>query len=382
MFHRRNRIMLAAGITIAVIAAMADPAGARASAGGQASTPVPANITGDITWTWDHTPQPPSYTVTGDEKQTGTFHIVLTNVTPAVDPTVGGSRSTYSITDNTNLSFTENHTGCTQNWAGNFSGSGPLPYAPHTGLAGISLEFNPSMTAVTEVNIGVSFTETQTVTLGGPSSLCNSGTLTQPAGLEANPSCFDGSNLISPSGSLNGTYPNATVNLGCSGTVANCPPISNCPNETGSYSVTGTLKITPSCGSGAAASPGLLCITSPPDNSTIAISDPQFVDGAEVGFTDRAPALNKLKLKVSGTSTCPGRVTVNGVSATSSGNEWTAEVPITALAGAALGRATLTAKASGCNDTSSTVTLINLKITDPRRISRRRSSIQVAPVPP
>jgi len=109
----------------------------------------------------------------------------------------------------------------------------------------------------------------------------------------------------------------------------------------------------------------LLCITSPPDNSTIAISDPQFVDGAEIGANDRAPSLSALKLKVSGTSTCPGSVTVNGVSATSSGDEWTAEIPITALAGAGLGQATLTAKATGCSDASSTVTLINLDITNP-----------------
>ncbi len=89
------------------------------------------------------------------------------------------------------------------------------------------------------------------------------------------------------------------------------------------------------------------------------------MDGAEVGFTDRAPALDALKLKVSGTSTCQGSVTVNGVAATSSGDEWTAEIPITALTGAALGPATLTATAGGCSDVSSKVTLINLEITNP-----------------
>ena len=52
LFHRRNRIVLAAGITVAVIAAMAGPANARASAGIAASTAVPIDVTGNLIWTW------------------------------------------------------------------------------------------------------------------------------------------------------------------------------------------------------------------------------------------------------------------------------------------------------------------------------------------
>jgi hypothetical protein len=110
-------------------------------------------------------------------------------------------------------------------------------------------------------------------------------------------------------------------------------------------------------------SSGELCITSPPDNSTIAITDPTYVDGANTGPNDRAPALSTLKLKIAGTSTgCPGPVVVNGVSATAgSGDAWQAEIPIPTK----LGPMTLTATAAGCDPASSTVTLINIVITSP-----------------
>jgi hypothetical protein len=44
MSRRRNRIVLAAGITVALITAMVGPASAGVSAAGQASTPVPNAI--------------------------------------------------------------------------------------------------------------------------------------------------------------------------------------------------------------------------------------------------------------------------------------------------------------------------------------------------
>src|SRR5215469_11150748 len=78
MFRRRNWRMLAAAITAAALAAMAGPVG-RASA----STAVPVDISGDISWTFDSTPQPPGETFTGAQKQTGTVHVGLTNVTGA-----------------------------------------------------------------------------------------------------------------------------------------------------------------------------------------------------------------------------------------------------------------------------------------------------------
>lgn len=116
---------------------------------------------------------------------------------------------------------------------------------------------------------------------------------------------------------------------------------------------------------GARASAGALTIAGPPGNAVIAISDPHFIAGAQVKPTSRAPALMALRLTVSGTSTCGGSVTVNGFNATSSAGGWTAHIPVTALTGAALGRATLTATAAGCGPVSSTVTLISLSITAP-----------------
>lgn len=46
MFHRRNRTVLAAGITIAVIGAMASPASARASTGADPRSPTAAATAG------------------------------------------------------------------------------------------------------------------------------------------------------------------------------------------------------------------------------------------------------------------------------------------------------------------------------------------------
>jgi hypothetical protein len=294
---RSSRIVLAAGITIAVIAAVAGPAVARASASGQASTPVPVDITGDITWTWDHTPQPPGETVTGDDKQTGTFHIDLTNVTTAgVDATVGGDSSTYSITDNSNISRTDS-TGCTHSVTGSYSGSGPLPYASHTGPAGItSLEFSgfPSITAITELLIDVQFSETQTFTSSGS---CGPGTSTVPSGLlTADPRCFNSAagDFQPLSGSLQGTWPNATVDLGCSGTYANCPERSTCADDSGSYSVTGILTITPSCGSAAA--------------SSLTPASPASATSAHTATS--ASAYTAAPTSVPSSNSCPGHYTV------------------------------------------------------------------------
>jgi hypothetical protein len=245
MFHRRNRIALAAGITVTVIAAMAGPASARALAaaavGAAASTPVPVDITGDITWTENNTENAAAVTVA--DKYTGTFHVDLTNVTNG-GQAAGGDSSTYSYTHNYYSSVLQGS--CTSTTTGSSSGSGPLLY-PN---GGIDVNFNPSMTAIT-VYIGLPATEEQTVTNSGPPGACDNGTTTNTVNLNAGVGCVPGpGQFLWPNGSLNGTYPNATVNVGCSETYTNAiPPVS------GSSSVTGTLTITPSCGSATASSP-------------------------------------------------------------------------------------------------------------------------------
>jgi hypothetical protein len=371
MFRRRNRIVLVTGITVAVIAAMAGPAGARASAGGQASTPVPVNITGDITWTQDHT----LYGWTGDGKTTGTFHIDLANVADQLGYVGVIDNSTYSVTENSDLTYTDG-SGCTQNEKVGGSGSGPL-ILDDVGHPSV-FSFHVS-SAGAQILIEQQFPVTGTTTFGGPPGCLSLTEGPNNSFNDAIPTCF---NPSSPgmSGNFVGTYPDGTVNVGCSGTFSRGTFLGA---DTYAYSITGTLTITPSCGSAssssqaqqrpaatasrtqaslAAASSCGLTITSPPDNSTIALTDQNYVDGPglPITATSREPDPSQLKLKVAGTSTCPGPVTVNGVSATPNGDNWDVEIPVTSL-----GSVTLTAKAAGCNDVSSTVTLINLEITKP-----------------
>jgi hypothetical protein len=373
MFHRRNRIALAAAISVTVAVAMAGPASARASAAAAASpaasTPVPVDITGDITWTENDNENAAASNFA--DKYTGTFHIDLTNVTNG-GQAAGGDSSTYSYTHSYSASSQYALIGgnCVTTTTGSSSGSGPLLY-PN---GGIYVNFNPSMTAFT-IYIGLPATEEQTTTLTGPPDCFDTGelpTTTNLVNLNAGVGCVPGKGqFLRPNGSLNGTYPNATVNVGCSETYTNAiPPLS------GSSSVTGTLTITPSCGSGAAASSGGLCITSPPDNSTVALTDGTYIEPQPTAANDVAPAPRFLI--VDGTTSCPD-VTVNGVTATVTGDTWEAKLPIGDLGpltltadgsgSAACGQATSAAAASGVTASgvtaTSTVTLINLKITNP-----------------
>lgn len=101
-----------------------------------------------------------------------------------------------------------------------------------------------------------------------------------------------------------------------------------------------------------------LVITSPPGQSVIALTDGKYVQPqAKAG--QRAPAARHLI--VAGTAKCAGPVTVNTVTAKVSGGKWTADVP----AGAA-GALIISARAAGCGQTTSTITLISLGITSPR----------------
>jgi len=248
MSHRSNKMVLTAGITVAVIAALAGPATARASASAQASTPVPVDITGDITWTLDHHPiGVGSPDVTGDDKETGTFHIALTNVTNG-GQAAGGNSSTYSVTDNLNWSFGRGD-GCTVTDAGSYTGSGSLLYSPtgqlQSPFAYLDVAFNPSLTAMS-ADIVDGYIEQATRTFTGNAPNC-SGTFPEPLGPEGQPECLDSTgDELGLNGTLTGTYPNATVDLGCSGTYTGGGTFTG-GTDTGSFSVTGTLTITPAC---------------------------------------------------------------------------------------------------------------------------------------
>jgi hypothetical protein len=380
MIHRRNRIVIGAGITAAMIAAMAVPAGARtltaAAANSTASSPVPVDIRGDITWTWVHHPVfGGGVTTTGDDKETGTYHIDLTNVVNGTGlAAVGGDSSTDSVTDSLNWSFTGS-SGCTVADKGSLAGSGPLPYWRPGLNSAMYVAFDPSLTSIA-VTLNVNYPEAATRTFSGPPP-CSNGTVAEPGGMEGLPECLDSSgNPLYQNGpldgSLDGTYPDATANLGCSGTYTGGGTFTG-GTDTGSYRVTGTLTITPSCGGGTAP-PGGLCITSPPDGSTVALTDAKYVEPQPAEDNDVAPAHRFLI--VAGTTSCPD-VTLDSVKATVKGDNWDARLPVKDL-----GPQTLTAHgsgsaacdkgvsgprraASGAAQTTSTVTLINLKIIHP-----------------
>jgi hypothetical protein len=365
MFRGVDRIVLAAVLAVAVAVAMAAPASARALAARQDSTPTPAAVTGTMTWTYLYTPM--GRGESGDDKQTITSNIGLTGLDP-VSGKVTGNTTTYSFTDDLNETSVSSY-GCKTQVTGSYSSGGPV--AMNASPATIPAYGGVFFTGLTqaEVALHISYAETQTIIDSGPSPDCYPSTSTSTVDSQANTWCLSPAGAVVPGGPLKGTYPNATVNLDCSGTAGN-----QYWHET--MTVTGTLTITPSCGSAAAASssraqPSLaaasscgLAITSPQDNSTVALSDEHYVDGPglPITATSREPDPDQLKLKVSGTSTCSGPVTVGGVSATADGDNWKALIPVAPLG---YGPVTLTAKAAGCNDASSNVTLINLEIIKP-----------------
>jgi hypothetical protein len=382
-FRRPNRIVLIAGVTVALTAAMAAPAGARASAASaSAATSAPVTISGTINFNVYYPESVPSLCpCTGGETETGTVTIDGTAVnSPPVGDLWTGT-STYQVTDTTNYT-TGVGTNCPATTTGSYSGSGSLTdTSTEPPRAVIDID-PPNAGFILYFGAGP---ENQTTT-AAPG--CGT-TITSPQNLTFLPSCLAiTSNPYTIPGTFSGNASTdiGTISVDCSGS----------SSDLGTYSINGTLTTTGQpcatataqsvAAASAAAAPAAadsscgLTITSPPDNSTIAISDPQFVDGAEVGPNDRAPALSALKLKVSGTSTgCSGPVTVNGVSATGSG-DWTAEIPLMALATGGVGDVTLTAKASGCDDASNTVTLINLDITNPTE--NEQEPITTAPAMP
>jgi hypothetical protein len=94
--------------------------------------------------------------------------------------------------------------------------------------------------------------------------------------------------------------------------------------------------------------PGGVTITSPPDNSTVAVTDGTYVEPQPTADNDVEPAHRFLI--VDGTTQCPN-VTLNGVTADVTGDTWEAKLPIDDL-----GPLTLTADASGAPATSAPAT--------------------------
>jgi hypothetical protein len=234
MFHRRNRIVLVTGVIAAVIAAVAAPASARPSAGAQASAGAGVTVTGSLSWSWSETPVESGYTITGADKQTGTFTIDLTGEDTSGNPT--GDTSTYSVSDDDNITYTDNQTGCATKTAGNSSSSGSFPLTPASGTPWLYAAVTPTNPNV-DVIIGVPFTETQTTTWSGPSG-CTNETATDTVTETATPDCLTSTGGDDgDTGVLQGTYPDGTVSLSCP------TDTYNSGTDTGSFSITGTLTV-------------------------------------------------------------------------------------------------------------------------------------------
>jgi hypothetical protein len=372
-------MVVAMAATVAMIAAMAGPASARPSAGTAAipatypvghalpghsrtaatrgaraaSTLVPVNVTGDITWTADWTYP----NTTGGDNQTGTFHVGMTNVNGSSP----ASSTTYSITDN--LNTTSGDSSCTTTTTASYTGGGSLPLSS---AASPFFEFQLG-TGGAQLNIQIEYNDTETETMTGSDPGCN-GTNTFTSGNWAIPTCgYVSGSPVGMGGTFQGTYPNGTVNIGCSGSQ---------PGNTVSltYNITGTLTVTPACGSAAApsrtqlpieASSCGLSITSPPDNSTIAATDGNYLQ-PQPGPNDRQPEERNLAVQGSAPSsdssvTLTTSITPGSQQVPVNGGTWSAAVPVTSTS---LGQVTLTV--SDANFTvNETITLIDLEITSP-----------------
>ena len=103
-----------------------------------------------------------------------------------------------------------------------------------------------------------------------------------------------------------------------------------------------------------------ITITSPPKDAKIALTDPKYVEpyhSHPLADNERAPEAKSLL--VQGTVSCGCSVTVNGVAATVSGQQWTATLP-----NVKPGSLTITAEGSGGSATQAD-TLVDLRITSP-----------------
>lgn len=232
MFRRPKKIMLAAGVAVAVIAALAGPASARTAAptlstASQASGGL--TLTGSIQWK-QYTPQNTDCPCTGGETQTGTLTINGTNSSDTVSgggPFAGESQ--YQVTDATNYTI-NGGTSCPGTISGSYSGSGSLP-EQNLSAPTVNIAINPSAgTASFEVLLQA--TEQQT------NSNC-SGTSTSGIPLFFDPGCPGAPATVPASipGTFTGSNAGGTITVNCSGTTSSGV----------TYSASGTLTIGPAC---------------------------------------------------------------------------------------------------------------------------------------
>jgi hypothetical protein len=214
--------MLAIPLLVTIIGSpAASAATARTSLAASAespSAPGQVDMTGTLTWT-QYDPAPDA---TGGETTSGTFNVDLTDES---NGSFAGDSSSYSLTDTTDWYFT-NGDGCTTTYTGSFSSGGALPDSG-TG-AEILYQFDPPTDSFVGIQIYIPYSETLTETLSGTCS----GTSTSTISGDFSPNCFT-NGVWGINGNFEGTFPNGTVDVACSGTEA--------PDIT--YSVTGSLTV-------------------------------------------------------------------------------------------------------------------------------------------
>jgi hypothetical protein len=296
-----------------------------------AAATAPVTITGTISWKASFQYSDGS----GGFTQKGIFKIDAVSTAP---PPYGqmwhNVGSSYSVTDDYKVTSGAGSS-CPATTTGNTSASGPL-LDPGSSGNKMLVNFGPPYFQWVGFEFTIGANEDQTTTD------CH-GSTTQTVGRVFLPQCWNTipqSHLPGLTGQLPGTSETGTLPIDCSGTYPS-------GDASITYSATGTLTV----GSGPQ-----LAITGPPNGSTVAVTDKNYFT-PQPGPSERAPKTRQLI--VTGTTGCP-QVTVNGVTAVVSGQNWHVNLPAKPL-----GQLTLTAKAPGCGQVSSTVTMISLDITSP-----------------
>jgi len=341
MFRRPNRLLLAAGVSITVIAAMTSPAGGRAHAASLLT------LTGPVTLT---------YSAATSDNDTCSGECFEWGYQEPVDFTSYTEAAASTLSAQITLTGT-----AVQGQSGGLTGNGTLQESGATFGGGEELE-----------NILVSETDCDGSSGSATTTIQDTGsditTVDQALGL----------------GDITGWTMNQSWTPETGGTLATrtisgsapWPAVSPPQADQGTMNATQTWTVSTSpCDSASAASPHVaraapaacgLSITSPPDGSTIALTDGTHVQPQPTAANNVAPAHRFLIVDGTTLSSCPD-VTVNGVAATVTGDSWEAKLPISDL-----GPLTLTADASkstpgasDCGEVTSSTTLINLEITSP-----------------
>jgi hypothetical protein len=391
MFRRPNRLLLAAGVSVAIIAAMTGTAGTGARA---AALPSPLTLAGPVTLT---------YSATTSDNDTCSGECFEWGYQEPVDFTSYTEAAASTLSAQITLSGT-----AVQGKSGGLSGSGTLDESGATfhstgsysgvycGTSAVTTQGTTPGTASAGLSVITSASGTPDLSLsfGGDEELenilitetdCDGSSGTATTTIQDTGEDVTAVDQALGLGDITGWTLNQSWTPDTGGTLATktisgsapWPATSPPQADKGTMNATQTWTVSTSpCSSATSASSGSpdaaraapsscgLSITSPPDNSVVALTNGTYVQPQPAAANNVAPAHRFLI--VDGTTPCPV-VTVNGVAASVTGDSWEAKLPIHDL-----GPLTLTADASkttpgasDCGQVTSDTTLINLEITSP-----------------